>query len=137
MPKWVYRDLACLSCGNVQLDQMVEGLALPVRHECTQCNDETSHEDVGSNTGGANKRYRYSDFSDDPRDYRGQIEFGGLSATMGDENGPDSTFRKTGEAMTSLPRFTCTDRADERRDRHYHKTDTKRGTRPLYFDRAR
>lgn len=131
MGKWIIRDLKCMDCGTVQANQMVQGFDLPIARRCAKCDKVTNHGDTGANTGGANKRYRFADFSTDPKDYRGQVKFK-VGAQVGDENGPDSTFRDTGVPMSDIITGN-EDRQKEKRDRFYHKQDTDRGTRPLFF----
>ena len=131
MAKLIIRDLKCCECETVQTNQMVRGFDLPVLHYCPTCGEDTDHADTGANTGGANKRYRFADFSSNPSDYRGQVKFK-VGAQVGDENGPDSTFRDTGTPMSDII-MGSEDKQAEKRDRFYHKQDTERGTRPLYF----
>ena len=132
MPKYIIRDLVCSQCGTVADDQMVLGITLPVLHPCTKCKVDTEQTDTGTNPGGKNKRYRFADIPEDPRAYRGQVRIGPPKA----ERDGSPQLDADGNAIHDGAKFS-EDARDEKRDRIYHETDTKRGTRPLHFDQKK
>jgi len=129
MPKYIIRDLVCSECGAVAQDQMVIGIGLPVLHPCAVCKVDTEQNDLGTNPGGKNKRYRFADLPTDPAAYRGQVRIGPPKA----ERDGKAQTDKDGNVIHDGARFQ-EDARQEQRERIYHKTDTERGTRPLTFD---
>ena len=126
--KYIIRDLECSDCGTEALDQMVIGESLPVLHPCAKCKQDTEHGDLGTNSGGG-VRYRYQDFSEDPRAYRGQVKAHSPMATVEGEDSKDLN----GNAIHDREQFG-EDARSERREKIYHKTDKERGHTPMTFD---
>jgi len=128
LPKYIYRDLVCTACGTESLNQMVTGFTLPVLHPCQKCTVDTLHHDSGTNTGGANKRYRFQDFSTNPKDYREGIKTRNFKADVINEDGSTEPVvdTQTGQDMDKNPRYSEESRKD-RIDRAHHEIDKKRG----------
>ena len=102
---------------------------------CPGCKADTDHE-VLLNT--PFPRFRFNDFSEDPRDYRGQVTTSGFKATYTDDKTKQETelgHCSRDDLVTDDPYFG-EDQTSERRDEIHHDTDRQRGTLPLVFDQS-
>jgi hypothetical protein len=126
------KDFYCIDCETIRRDEWVENANVSAGDfRCVTCGHETLH--IAMCNGGTGNRYRYVDFSTDPRDYRGQCEitYGAKSSI----DNKDLTYHNGSGKIANV--INNTDRRSERMDRIYHDTDRKRGTLPIVFDGKR
>lgn len=124
------RDMSCSVCETVRRNEMLDSPhVLVAKLHCDACGAVTEH--VALCNGGTGIRYRVNDFPIDPRFYRGQVEVTGHAVTADDK---PVILRDGKTAVQDAPKFTDADRRGERREKHYWKSDKKRGHTPLYFD---
>ena len=125
----VLRDMVCQACGTVVEDVMAD---VRTRMNCETCGKVTAHKDACR--GGIKSRYRFQDWPDDPRFFRGQVTHS-LEPVV-DNKGNVNENIHTGTPVHQAERFGEEQMAI-RRDKTEHATDRKRGTLPQHFDYAR
>ena len=123
------RDFACSVCGSVREDVLADARELTPPLECERCGAVTEH--VAVCNGGMGSRFRFADFPDDPRFYRGQVEVLPPSA-MADGK---TVCGLDGKPMAS--KFSDPEKRAERRERQYWETDHKRGLTTQTFDQGK
>jgi hypothetical protein len=122
----VLKDFECEICGMGR-ENLAEQGETSQQLYCRNCSETTTFFSVCN--GGTGVRYRFADLPEDPRFYRGQAR---ASAPVAHDSSGKATEHSKGGLMHSDPRFSD-DARQEKREKIYHETDTKRGYNKLYF----
>jgi hypothetical protein len=129
-------DYFCVDCFSKTADIFTDKYEAEIELACAACDKLTTHRPVCN--GGIHSRWRYADFPEDPRFYRGQTKIKATATTIDPKTGeeePVKRYSKTGDGGVIHDEKPYTDDGrDERRDRIYKETDRKRGYTPIVCD---